>query len=297
MKHLKIEEIRKQNKHLLKETIHHHPGISRIELSKLVDLAPSTVTEIVNELLEDGILQEKKSAIQRKGRPAKKLYFQDNSLPYLLIEFRAKIIYTYVYSLNHELLESRNFYNQENDGSLIFEWVKDMFPKNCVSKIGLLVHDDTQLSDLNVLYDTGYVSQILTIRDALKDYYHCPVEEQVSGLTTLSELMALSLHKQDAFICVSKKIEGKILLENEVIPLNRDYLSEIFNSNLEVIATQLNQLRRFLNLKNIFIYCLNEKSFGRYMDLNSLSITVYQVNSSLSRQVLFHKMLLIGTNG
>lgn len=297
MGQLNTEDIRKQNITLIKKTIRSHPGISRIDVSKLVHLAPSTVTEIVAQLLDEGILQEKKQESNGKGRPSKQLYFKDQSLPYLVIEFRSKMIYTYVYSLTHELLETKNFYNQENDGTMIFEWVKDMFPKNCVSKIGLLLHDETQLSDLNVLYDTGYSSHILTMRDALKDYYHCPIEGQILSATTLSEIMTLSLNKQDAYICISNKVEGKLILENEIISLNKDYLKEVFGLGLPAISIQLTQLKKFLYLKNIFIYCLNENIYEQYVALTSSSLKVYLVSASLSRQVLFNKMLLLGTNG
>ncbi|MFQ3232088.1 MAG: Mn-dependent DtxR family transcriptional regulator, partial [Reinekea sp.] len=58
MKKSDTEQIRQENKKQIIETLRSRGAMARVDLRKLVNLSPATVTAITADLINDGIIQE-----------------------------------------------------------------------------------------------------------------------------------------------------------------------------------------------------------------------------------------------
>ena len=71
MKKSGLQDMKKQNRRVLLQTVLEHESLSRIEIANLTELSPSTVSGLVSELLEEGLLVE--SGSHRAGAAAPRL--------------------------------------------------------------------------------------------------------------------------------------------------------------------------------------------------------------------------------
>ncbi|MGV2480696.1 UNVERIFIED_CONTAM: winged helix-turn-helix domain-containing protein, partial [Salmonella enterica subsp. enterica serovar Weltevreden] len=62
--------LRSWNKAKILNYLREHPGLSRAALARTLRLSPSAVTEIVRDLLDQGLLTEKALPPKGKGRPS-----------------------------------------------------------------------------------------------------------------------------------------------------------------------------------------------------------------------------------
>ena len=56
LKKSSLQDIKKQNKLLLLHLLLHQPGISRIALAEKSKLSPATVSTLISDMLEEGVL-------------------------------------------------------------------------------------------------------------------------------------------------------------------------------------------------------------------------------------------------
>ena len=68
MKKSGLQDMKKQNRRVLLQTVLEHESLSRIEIANLTELSPSTVSGLVSELLEEGLLVESGVRVATGGR-------------------------------------------------------------------------------------------------------------------------------------------------------------------------------------------------------------------------------------
>lgn len=82
-------------------------GISRIELAKRLELAPSTVGQYVDRLIEGGFLREGRKAIQPVGRPPTVLELNPSAGHFVGVDFEARQLWVSVVDFAQEPLSYR----------------------------------------------------------------------------------------------------------------------------------------------------------------------------------------------
>jgi len=78
--------IKIENRKLVFSHIFNNPGISQPEIATLTKLSPASVTRIVRELLDEGLIREKDSEAGNVGRRPSLLYVCGENVPALAIE-------------------------------------------------------------------------------------------------------------------------------------------------------------------------------------------------------------------
>jgi hypothetical protein len=179
------------------ETILGGRSISRIRISRETGLSPSTVTGIVTELIEQGILVETGETHQTGGRSSKELSVNSGYGQIAIIEISRAQADMSVYDM--ALQKTGEFpitHHRAAENSLFPEIVKAIQNRFGESKtplagIGLLYMEDMEQSDLNVMYSTSLYSDNISIKDALYTRFKVPVTGEYA-VNELTAGMALS---------------------------------------------------------------------------------------------------------
>ncbi|MBN2499332.1 MAG: ROK family transcriptional regulator [Anaerolineales bacterium] len=186
------EQTKAHNKTLVLNTIYKHQDVSRADLARLTNLTRSTISEIVSELIEDGLVTEMGYGQPAGGKPPVLLEVDKEARQIIGLdlandEFRGALV-----NLRGEIQERVNAPVSEHGGDIALERVFELLEqliylaKKPVIGIGIgapglmdskkgIVHNAVNLDWEN-----------LPIGNILKERYHLPVyianDSQVSAL-------------------------------------------------------------------------------------------------------------------
>jgi N-acetylglucosamine repressor len=101
-----LSDVQKDNRSLIVEMICANQGITRTDLASLSGLAPTTVGNIVNQLIEAGVLIEKGYVQTARGRRAARLRFNPTSPLIIGVRLSRRYITLGIFNLEGALLSS-----------------------------------------------------------------------------------------------------------------------------------------------------------------------------------------------
>lgn len=97
------ENSQRKNKCIILNAIHEHMSISRIELSRVTNLNKATVSKIIKDFLDKGILIETGEQTSSNGRSAKCLSLRMESFSVIVIRIQRNHLRSGVYNMNRNL--------------------------------------------------------------------------------------------------------------------------------------------------------------------------------------------------
>jgi len=263
MKKAGLRDIKKRNSQIILSLILESGPLSRIEIAKYTKLSPSTVTVLVNELIEKGLLIESGVSSSTGGRKRIELSINSAFGDICIIDIKRKGAVLNFYDMNLNELETipvTNHFITGNDlllsiSSSIYTYYKDNESgKNRIIGIGLLFHEDVQPSDCNVIYSTSLSSANISLREALLTQFRVPVIEEYLSDISIWKLLNEGENKSlnNAHISIGNSILVSITLEGKPLKLNGGRFSDItpliFNS--EDDTRQLNLLEELYSKGN-----------------------------------------------
>jgi hypothetical protein len=187
-----LKDLKAHNRQVIMETILGGRIVSRIGISRETGLSPSTVTGIVAELIEQGILIETGEKELTGGRSSKELSVNSGYGQIAIIEIsRAEAnmsVYDMALQKTGEFLITRHRAAGNSLFPEIVNAIQNRFGESSIplAGIGLLYMEDMDQSDLNVMYSTSLYSDNISIKDALYTRFKVPV----TGEYAVNELMA-----------------------------------------------------------------------------------------------------------
>lgn len=229
-------EVKKHNKELLLCTIMEKGKLSRIELAHETKLSPSTVTALVKELMEAGILSESGEQTVTAGRSRMALEFSPKIGCIAIVSIRKDGVQLSLFDMNMHHRVSQVLSNRYLSGNDLFVRISQnvlhlMHEQNIrISGFGLLLQEDMADSDRNVMYSTGYSSANITLKEALSTQFQVPVFEEYSQIYTLQNAIEPGSRKkvqQAAYISIGRRVIAGIVVHDRPVILRDGIYTDI----------------------------------------------------------------------
>jgi len=224
-----LKDMKTHNRRLVLQTIIGSQNLSRTALYKETGLAPSTVTTMVAELLDEKVLVESGLTLSTGGRGRKKLQINPEYGLIAIIEISRQKSVLHIYDMSLDKLKEQMIlkHRQLSGNELFFDIsmaIIDSFYKKdehlCLAGIGLLFKEDMNESDLNVTFSTSLSADNISLKDALFTQFKVPVvgEYSVNELlnTTNNEVKV----KNSVHIALANTILLSLTIDGRPLEMN-----------------------------------------------------------------------------
>lgn len=237
-----LKEMKKRNRQMIVQMILENGGLSRVELAQETGLSPSTVSSLVGELLDDGVLVESGVRMSTAGRSRLELAINPSfgNIIIAQIERDGASLHIFDMALNEErTMQISNSYISGNEllielTSMIFQNFNiEQIKSGKLAGIGLLFQEDMNESEFNVMYSTGFSSANISLREALITQFRVPVTEEYSQSYTLTNAMMKNRGdnkaeiQNSAHISIGTSILASITLDGKSIPLKKGQYADL----------------------------------------------------------------------
>lgn len=240
-----LKDVKRRNRQIVVESVMESGGLSRTEISQKTELAASTVSTLVSELLSEGILTEAGS-VTTAGRSRTELIVNPRYGCIPVIEIGRQVVYATCFDMSLHAVRTAVLSRRYVGGSELFSLIcrfidslrEDLPP---MVGIGLLFQEDMQESDFRVVYSTGFSSAPITLREALLTQYRVSVEEQYSVAYTVTDALARESEadtRNSAHIAVGSRVMASVTLEGKNIPIRSNFCEELCAAIDSEVCTQ-----------------------------------------------------------
>ena len=176
MKKTGLKEMKRRNREMLIRTILEKGELSRIELAHETQLSPSTVSALVGELLEEGILAEsgQRAITAGRSRIALDINTEYGCIAVVNIGRKGASLDLFDMCLNrcNGKVLSESYLSGNELLVAITAAVFELFDSASlhagkVAGFGLLFQEDMKASEFNVMYSTGFSSASISLREGM----------------------------------------------------------------------------------------------------------------------------------
>ena len=229
-----LKDVKRKNRQTVVNSLIENNGLSRVEIAQKTELAPSTVSALVTELIGDGILIEAGTiGTAGRSRTALTVNPEFGSIAIVEVSRRETRVSWFDMSLQHRTTDviSRRYVTGNQLLALITNHIHETrkdFPP--LAGLGLLFQEDMRESDFRVMYSTGFSSASITLKEALITQYRVPVEEEYSIAYTVTHALAEEVDldaRNSAHISVGSRILASVTLNGVDVPLRNDFCEEL----------------------------------------------------------------------
>lgn len=237
MKKVGLKDMKKRNSQLILRSVTKLGPLSRVEISRYTELSPSTVTGLVNVLIEKGLLIESGFAASTGGRKRIELSINGAYGDICIIEISRTRTLLHLYSINLDKLKTIPIYNRHLSGNELLESIRSSIKTHYQDPamknrrpmgFGLLFQEDVQPSDYNVMFSTSLSSASITLGEALLSQFRVPVVEEHTGILSLSEPLQTTEQESanSAHINIGNGILVGITLDGKPLSLKKGRFSD-----------------------------------------------------------------------
>lgn len=229
-----LKDIKRRNRQVIVEAVMENGGLSRVEIAQKTELAASTVSSLVGELIDEGVLTEA-GTVSTAGRSRTELTVNPNYGSVVVVEIsRRETCVTCFDMVLHPIKKaviSKSYVYGNELFTLIAQYINTLqqtVPP--VTGIGLLFQEDMQESDFRVMYSTGFSSDSITLREALMTQYKVPIEEEYSVTYTVTNALAQEVDldaRNTAHISVGSRVLANVTLEGREVPVRNNFCEEL----------------------------------------------------------------------
>lgn len=229
-----LKDVKRRNRQVIVEAVMESDGLSRVEIAQQTELAASTVSSLVGELMNEGILTEA-GTVTTAGRSRKELTVNPEFGSIAVIEISRKetcvtCFDMVLHPIRTEIL-SRHYVSGNELLELIVRrlnaWQEEI---PAIAGIGLLFQEDMRESDFRVMYSTGFSAASITLREALMTQYKVPIEEEYSVAYTVTNALAEEVDldaRNSAHISVGSRVLTNITLDGREVPVRNNFCEEL----------------------------------------------------------------------
>lgn len=213
MKKSGLQDMKRENLRLIMSVILEKESVSRIELSEIIGLSPSTVSSLTSELMEKGWIEENGVTTSTGGRKRTELSINKNKGYIAILEIGWRRATLHFMDLSLEKSDSVLISDYYITGNELLEKVIHYLKKDAqnlcngqLAGIGLLFQEDMSPSDFNVMYSTSLSSANISFCEAVKTQFKVPVIEEYSQVYSFRQILEKEESTNSAHIEIGKKI-------------------------------------------------------------------------------------------
>lgn len=230
MKKRGLKDIKRRNRQLILQTVLETGGLSRVEIAEKTELAVSTVSTLIGELLSEGFLIESGNQIITAGRSRTELTINPKYGRIAVIEISRKEVCMTMFDMALQSLGSSSLAKHYLDGNELYEVIAKAVSSYNESDmplagIGLLFQEDMQDCDFRVMYSTGIASASITLKEALMSQFRIPIIEEFSQVYTITQAMTDHVDlvaRNNAHISIGASVFTTVTIEGKTLPLRSD---------------------------------------------------------------------------
>lgn len=252
----------KQNKLAIVRAVAQDGALSRTEIAQKTNLSASTVTTLVNNLIDEGVLTESSERVATAGRPQVLIKLNPSYGVLAIVELTHTQASLSLFDFNLNLHTQKQLARVPLEGQALVQMLASALEELMLAPlsrinllgIGLLLSHDIQEQDLRVVYSTGYADASLSITDALYSKFRVPVLVETGQALTLTELTRVQIDPcEQNYVHVSfgERVLAYVVSHGRSIPLAQGSCADI--SALVRTQTQVNEA----GLVN-FLYTLSQ---------------------------------------
>lgn len=225
-----LKDIKRRNRHVILQTILENKKLSRVEIAQKTALAPSTVSTLAAEMLEQGLLIEGGSQITA-GRSRTELTLNPDYGTIVVLEADRKGVELSAYDMALQVIERKRLSEQCLTGNELFDEITaavDVYyrKERPLVGIGLLFQQDMRESDFRVMYSTGAAAASITLKEALISKYKIFVAEDYGEVYNVSRALAEQKKEEtrnSAHISLGERVIIHVTQENRIVPIRSDF--------------------------------------------------------------------------
>lgn len=229
-----LKDVKRRNRQVIVETVMEESGLSRVEIAQKTELAGSTVSTLVGELLDEGILTEG-GTVTTAGRSRTALMVNPDFGSIAVFEIGRKESSATCFDMAMKPIRTQVLTRRYEAGNDLLRLISDCVDAwqrevPSIVGIGLLFQEDMRESDFRVMYSTGFSSDSITLREALMTQYRVPIEEEYSVLYTVTNAMAQAQEpesRNSAHISLGSRVLANVKLDGREVPLRKNFCEEL----------------------------------------------------------------------
>lgn len=231
------------NESLILNVIRHNKYVSRSEIAKITNLTPPTVTNIINKLLEDGLVKEDKLGESSGGRPPVILKINNEAFDIIVIIIGTDIMEEYLLDAELTIKESKVDSIKKEDAESIFKLLFDRIrylkgiSKKEIAGIGIVVRGPVKSSEGISVFSPNIGWRNVPIKDMIEKEFGIPafVENDVRAMALGEFYNGIAKNVGNVvFLKVGHGIGSTIILDGKIYRGINDMAGEIGHTTIDV---------------------------------------------------------------
>lgn len=243
-----VQNVKINNTTQILNCILQHEKISRIEISEVSGLAPSTVGQVISTLLESGVVRESCEGKSTGGRKPIMIEITPDFGCVVIFEIKRSGLDAKIFNMCSQLIGNESISSKMIVGNALLYSIsnyvdnikngKTIYP-TCIAGIGLLCQDDIPDYELNTEFSTSISTDIIRLEVAVAAKCAIPVQKELINRYTLDYyLKQADYHCVNyAYINIGERITASFVLENCLVRKNNDSIFDLSSAVLNQSLT------------------------------------------------------------
>lgn len=249
------KDIAYSNKRAVIQALCEKNALSRVELARELSLSPSTVTTIVQDLLQSKMVEESSERVVTAGRSKTLLQLapEFGLLGLVRVSRQSQELILVDMTLNEH---ARITLSEETpSGETLLEGIEAAFTELIVDGailkgIGVLLEGDVLESELSVMYSTGHDSATISLVQALKSTFRVVVKQFEQSDFALSHVESTdNIEDVSSYLHLSfgPRVVAQVVCDNTPLPMKEDLNADITQQLVTSDGLQLDALMNLIS--------------------------------------------------
>ena len=288
------KDIAYSNKRAVIQALCEKNALSRVELARELSLSPSTVTTIVQDLLQSKMVEESSERVVTAGRSKTLLQLapEFGLLGLVRVSRQSQELILVDMTLNEH---ARVKLSEETpSGETLLEGIEaaltELIVDGAILKgIGVLLEGDVLESELSVMYSTGHDSATISLLQALKSTFRVVVKQFEQSDFALSQVESSNnIEDVSSYLHLSfgPRVVAQVVCDNAPLPmkegLNADITQQLVTSDglqLDALMNLISAVQSLFSVEAVVVSVLEE-------DVSTSLLKTDALNKALSTPAL-----------
>ena len=249
------KDIAYSNKRAVIQALCEKNALSRVELARELSLSPSTVTTIVQDLLQSKMVEESSERVVTAGRSKTLLQLapEFGLLGLVRVSRQSQELILVDMTLNEH---ARITLSEETpSGETLLEGIEaaltELIVDGAILKgIGVLLEGDVLESELSVMYSTGHDSATISLLQALKSTFRVVVKQFEQSDFALSQVESSNnIEDVSSYLHLSfgPRVVAQVVCDNTPLPMKEGLNADITQQLVTSDGLQLDALMNLIS--------------------------------------------------
>ena len=249
------KDIAYSNKRAVIQALCEKNALSRVELARELSLSPSTVTTIVQDLLQSKMVEESSERVVTAGRSKTLLQLapEFGLLGLVRVSRQSQELILVDMTLNEHARVTLS--EEAPSGETLLEGIEAAFTELIVDGailkgIGVLLEGDVLESELSVMYSTGHDSATISLVQALKSTFRVVVKQFEQSDFALSHVESTdNIEDVSSYLHLSfgPRVVAQVVCDNTPLPMKEGLNADITQQLVTSDGLQLDALMNFIS--------------------------------------------------